>query len=165
MEINDLVAMVIGYLRERPPAWTRRVPPKVTAKRAMELLWQATDKKRRRRIRAKSLFVILAVLLVGCGPSKAEVAVQKCDAALAVEDYDTAVLACREARRLNPHDMSALRRELRAMSARDMRNFEANEERLRHLTLLERNAEAAERAAAAAEQQANTLARAESRTH
>ena len=107
--------------------------------------------------------LVLSLLMVGCGPSKLEVATKKCDDAMTLGDYDTAVIACKEVATINHLQGPSLERYLHATRLRNARDFRLSEEAIRQRDLAERQAFAAERAAAAAELQANTLSRAESK--
>jgi hypothetical protein len=110
--------------------------------------------------------IVLSVFLVACGPSALEVETRKCDDALAVNNLDAAVLHCGAALRLSPSlDKDLIAKESLAFRARALRDFEAAEAQRKRLDLIERQVDAAERAVAAAELQANMLARAESRQH
>lgn len=111
----------------------------------------------------RAIFAVFLLALIACGPSKLDVATKKCNDALAVNDYDAAVVACKEAMRLDRSDESLRLKWLRAGELKSLRDFQVAEDARHRQTLIERQVDAAERAAAAAELQANTLSRAESR--
>jgi len=95
--------------------------------------------------------IALPLVLVACGPSKAEIAAQSCDRALSRNDYESAAVYCRDAMRLNRADATLRAKWERATRLRGLREFAAMEERERQRNLLERQVLAAEREAAAME--------------
>jgi len=110
--------------------------------------------------------LVLSLLLIGCGPSKLEIATEKCDSALAAGgDFRAAVRYCQEAMQFNRNDPSLRAKWDHALRMRSLAAIKAADERFRAEDLTERQVIAAERAALAAEQQANALSRAEAREH
>jgi len=110
--------------------------------------------------------LVLPLLLIGCGPSKLEIATEKCDSALAAGgDFRAAVRYCRDASALSPRDAGINAKLDHALRMRSLAAIKTADERFRAEDLTERQVIAAERAALAAEQQANALSRAEAREH
>lgn len=93
----------------------------------------------------------LALILVACGPSKAEKAASECEAASRTIDYDAAFEKCRDAVRLDPLNERLASLKHAAMNKRDARDFRIMEDRERREAMAERQTLAAERQAAAAE--------------
>lgn len=96
-------------------------------------------------------YVPLALLLIACEPSKADVAATNCRRASSAADWDRAIVFCQEAMRLNRKDESLHDMWFHAVRASSEQRFQEAETRRRFEDRLERQTMAAERQAAAAQ--------------